>query len=74
MKIYYRGYLIIGDSFQTPGCTVQGTRPERETLAVEDSPRAAMHWIDRDVLRRKVRAAGWLSHQPLSAQPANLGG
>ena len=61
MKIYYRGYVINGDDTQEPGCTVQGMRPDRRTLAFEASPRAAMRWIDRDVIRQRVEDAGWLS-------------
>ena len=67
MRIYYRGYVINGDNSQASGCTVLGARPDRRTLAFENSPRAAMRWIDRDVIRRKVADAGWLGQQALSA-------
>lgn len=66
MKIYYRGYVINEDTSLEPGCTVQGMRPERRTLAIEDNPRAAMRWIDRDVIRQKVADAGWLTQGALS--------
>ena len=59
MKIYYRGYLINENSLAGPGCMVFGIRPERETLTVEDNPRSAMRWIDKEVLRCKVRESGW---------------
>ena len=65
MKIYYRGYVISRDNRQEPAYTVQGVRPQRETLAFEGNPRAAMRWIDREVIRQKVRAAGWLNPQAL---------
>ena len=67
MKIYYRGYVINGDNTQDSGCSVQGTRPDRRTLAFENSPKAAMRWIDRDVIRQKVAEAGWLGPRALSA-------
>jgi hypothetical protein len=67
MKIYYRGYIINEDNSQHSGCTVQGMRPERKTVALEDNPRAAMRWIDRDVIRQKVEDAGWLSPRALLA-------
>lgn len=60
MKIYYRGYIINGDKAQDSGYMVQGMRPERKTLTLQDNPRAAMRWIDRDVTRQKVQEAGWL--------------
>ena len=53
MKIYYRGYVINGDDTQEPGCTVQGMRPERRTLAFEASPRSAMRWVDREVIKHR---------------------
>lgn len=59
MKIYYRGYLINENHLAGPGCMVHGTRPERKTLTIEDDSRSAMRWIDREVLRCKVRASGW---------------
>ena len=61
MKIYYRGYLINENPLAGPGCMVHGTRPERKTLTTEDTPRSAMRWIDREVVRRRVEAAGWLT-------------
>ena len=67
MKIYYRGYLINENPLAGPGCMVHGTRPERRTLALEDSTRSAMLWIDRDVIRQRVRDAGWLPSQAVSA-------
>ena len=60
MKIYYRGYLINENYLAGPGCMVHGTRPERRTLTHEENPRSAMKWIDREVIRRQVEAAGWL--------------
>ena len=60
MRIYYRGYLIIKE-FPEEECRVQGKRPAREPLAFEHNPRAAMRWIDRDVIRQRVKAAGWLT-------------
>ena len=66
MKIYYRGYVISRDNRQEPAYVVHGVRPQRETLAYEGNSRAAMRWIDRDVIRQKVRAAGW--HNPQTLQ------
>lgn len=60
MNIYYRGFLINENHLAGPGCMVYGTRPERKTMTHEDSPRAAMRWIDRAVIRKQVEAAGWL--------------
>ena len=60
MKIYYRGYLINENPLAGPGCMVYGTRPERRTLVSEESPRSAMRWIDREVIRQRVQDAGWL--------------
>lgn len=65
MKIYYRGYLINENPLAGPGCMVHGTRPERLTLTTEENSRSAMQWIDRDVIRQKVEAAGWFSPQAL---------
>ena len=65
MKIYYRGYLINENPLAGPGCMVHGTRPERRTLTVENNSKSAMQWIDRDVIRQKVEAAGWFSPQAL---------
>lgn len=65
MQIYYRGYVISRENRQEPVCAVRGVRPQRETLTYEGNPRAAMQWIDRDVIRQKVRAAGWLNPQTL---------
>ena len=67
MKIYYRGYLINENPLAGPGCMVHGTRPERLTLTTEENSRSAMQWIDRDVIRQKVEAAGWFSPQALRA-------
>ena len=67
MKIYYRGYVINENPLVGPGCMVQGTRPERKTLTVENDPRSAMRWVDHEVVRRRVEAAGWLSQRALSA-------
>ena len=66
MRIYYRGYVINEECPQRE-CTVEGRRPERETLVSEDNPRAAMRWIDRDVIRQRVVAAGWLAPRALAA-------
>lgn len=66
MKLYYRGYVIHEDSFRA-GCTVENRRPERREVALEDNLRAAMRWVDRDVLRHKVADAGWLTSRLLSA-------
>ena len=65
MKIYYRGYLINENPLAGPGCMVHGKRPERTTLTTEENSRSAMQWIDRDVIRQKVEAAGWFSPQAL---------
>ena len=65
MKIYYRGYLINENPLAGPGCMVHGTRPERRTLTTEETSRSAMQWIDRDVIRQRVEAAGWFSPQAL---------
>ncbi|MYC35652.1 MAG: hypothetical protein F4X66_01865 [Chloroflexi bacterium] len=65
MKIYYRGYLINENPLAGPGCMVHGTRPERLTLTTEENSRSAMRWIDREVLRQRVEAAGWFSPQAL---------
>ena len=65
MKIYYRGYLINENPLAGSGCMVHGTRPERRTLTTEETPRSAMQWIDRDVIRQKVEAAGWFNPQAL---------
>lgn len=67
MKIYYRGYVINWDNFRGSGCAVEGTRPQRRTLAFEDNPKSAMRWIDRDVIRQRVEDAGWLSPWTVSA-------
>ena len=67
MKIYYRGYLINENPLAGPGCMVHGTRPERRTLTTEKSSRSAMIWIDREVIRERVQATGWLSFQAASA-------
>jgi hypothetical protein len=61
MKIYYRGYVIRKVESPEPGCTVQGTRPNRREVAFEANSRTAMRWVDGDVLRQKVRDAGWLA-------------
>ena len=66
MRIYYRGY-VINEEYPQRECTVEGRRPERETLVLEDNPRAAMRWIDRDVIRQRVVAAGWLGPRVLTA-------
>ena len=66
MKIYYRGYVIHEDTFRA-GCTVENRRPERREVAFEDTPRDAMRWVDRDVLRQRVIEAGWLTSRLLSA-------
>ena len=67
MKIYYRGYLISKVELPEQGCMVQGRRPQRETLAFEGSTMSAMKWIDRDVMRHRVEAAGWLIPSRLPA-------
>ena len=66
MRIYYRGY-VINDKYPQRECTVEGRRPERETLVSQDNPRAAMRWIDRAVIWQKVMAAGWLDPRVLAA-------
>ena len=66
MRIFYRGYVINGESTQS-GCTVEGRRPERREVAFEDNPRAAMRWIDGEIFRRKVADAGWFTTRLLSA-------
>ena len=63
MKIYYRGYVITENHLAGPGCMVFGKRPERTNLTFEASSRSAMHWIDREVLKQRVEAAGWLAPQ-----------
>lgn len=65
MKIYYRGYLINENPLAGAGCMVHGTRPERRTLTTEETSRSAMQWIDREVIRQKVEAAGWFNPQAL---------
>jgi hypothetical protein len=67
MKIYYRGYVISKVEFPEVGFSVEGLRPERDTLAVLSGARSAMHWIDRDVIRHKVAEAGWYTPTALSA-------
>ena len=59
MRIFYRGYVI--DQIQSPDSafTVQGLRPARETVALHDTPRSAMCWIDRQVTKQRVIEAGW---------------
>ncbi len=59
MRIFYRGYVI--DQIQSPDSafTVLGLRPTRETVALHDTPRSAMHWIDRQVTKQRVIEAGW---------------
>lgn len=64
MRIYYRGY-VINKEYPQRECTVEGRRPERQTLVLEDNLRAAMRWIDHDVIRQQVVAAGWLSPRVL---------
>jgi len=66
MRIYYRGY-VINEEIRKEVCAVQGLRPQRTTLAKVADPRAAMLWIDRDVIRRRVQEAGWISPPALSA-------
>lgn len=66
MRIYYRGY-VINEEYPQRECTVEGRHPERETLVLEDNPRAAMRWIDRDVIRQQVLAAGWPEARALAA-------
>ena len=59
MRIFYRGYVI--DQIQSPDSsfTVLGLRPARETVALHDTPRSAMRWIDRQVTKQRVIEAGW---------------
>ena len=66
MRIFYRGYVISEDQGEA-GCKVEGRRPERGEVACEGSTRAAMRWIDGDILRRRVADEGWLSAHLLSA-------
>ena len=66
MKIYYRGY-VINQEHPDARCTVQGRRPQREMLALSNDPQGAMRWVDRDVIRQRVRDAGWLDSRAMSA-------
>lgn len=66
MRIFYRGY-VINEDLTRPGCKVEGRRPDRKEVTQEDNPRAAMRWIDDDILRRRVAEAGWLDARLLSA-------
>ena len=66
MRIYYRGY-VINEEYPQRECAVEGRRPERETLVLEDNPRAAMRWIDHDVIRQQVLATGWPEARALAA-------
>ena len=63
MKIFYRGYVISENRLAGPGCTIFGKRPERTTMTIEDTSRSAMRWIDREVIKHRVQAAGWLAPQ-----------
>ena len=65
MKIYYRGY-VINQEHPESRCTVQGTRPERAMLALSNDPQGAMRWIDRDVIRQRVKDEGWIIPSPTS--------
>ena len=67
MKIYYRGYLISEVESPETGCTVEGRRPQRRPVALENNLRSAMRWVDHDVVRQKVADAGWLTSPLLSA-------
>ena len=67
MKIFYRGYVINKVETPEPGCLVQGLRPERKTLSLQRSTRSALLWVDRDVIRKKVADAGWLTPSVISA-------
>ncbi len=60
MKIYYRGYIITED-YRKEECAVEGMRPERRTMAYVNNRQAAMRWIDHDIIRQRVRDAGWLA-------------
>ncbi len=66
MRIFYRGY-VINESAIGVGCTVEGRRPDRGEVAIEETARTAMRWIDQDILRRKVAETDWLSARLLSA-------
>ena len=66
MKIYYRGYVITED-YPNKECAVEGMRPERRTMAYVNNRQAAMRWVDRDIIRQRVRDAGWLAPQSLAA-------
>ncbi len=59
MRIFYRGYVIDQGQSPDPAFTVLGLRPARETVALHDTPRSAMRWIDHQVTRQKVIEAGW---------------
>ena len=59
MKIFYRGYIISQVESPEGGCTVEGRRPERSQVAFERDSRAAMRWVDHDVIRHRVAEAGW---------------
>lgn len=65
MKIYYRGY-VINEDYPKEECVVEGMRPERRTMVYVNNRQAAMRWIDRDVIRQRVRDAGWLAPQSLA--------
>ena len=58
-RIYYHSYVIIQE-YPAKECTVQGTRPEREALSKEQSPRDAMRCIERNIIRHRMAAVGWL--------------
>lgn len=66
MRVYYRGY-VINELHPQQECMVQGRRPQRETLALENDLRTAMRWVDHDVIRQRVVAAGWLAPGPVAA-------
>ena len=65
MKIYYRGY-VINQEHPEARCTVQGRRPERAMVAFSADAQGAMRWVDREVIRQKVKDEGWLPRWALS--------
>ena len=68
MRIYYRGYVIDESGSRDPSFNVLGLRPEREPMVFKDSPRSAMRWIDREVIKQRVIDAGWLMPSTVSAE------
>ena len=67
MRIFYRGYVINQEQSPDPAFTVLGLRPARDEVALHDSSRSAMRWIDRQVTKRKVIEAGWFIPSSVTA-------